>query len=80
MAKVMISIPDDLLRQVDLEAQRQGTSRSALMQKAVKREIGIVITDPDQIIRRLEAMSEKVKWDGSIDAAAMIRQERDRDG
>ncbi len=80
MAKVMISIPDDLLRQVDLEAQRQGTSRSALVQKAVKREIGIVITDPDQIISRLEALASKGKWDGHTGAAAMIRQDRDRDG
>jgi metal-responsive CopG/Arc/MetJ family transcriptional regulator len=31
MAKVMVSMPDDLLAEVDAEASRVGTSRSAVM-------------------------------------------------
>lgn len=31
MAKVMISLPDDLLTRLDAEAQRRGTSRSAVL-------------------------------------------------
>lgn len=31
MAKVMVSMPDDLLAEVDAEASRAGTSRSAVM-------------------------------------------------
>ena len=31
MAKVMVSMPDDLLAEVDAEASRTGTSRSAVM-------------------------------------------------
>jgi metal-responsive CopG/Arc/MetJ family transcriptional regulator len=31
MAKVMVSLPDDLLAEVDAEAQRGGTTRSAVM-------------------------------------------------
>jgi metal-responsive CopG/Arc/MetJ family transcriptional regulator len=31
MAKVMVSLPDDLLAEVDAEAGRAGTSRSAVM-------------------------------------------------
>jgi hypothetical protein len=31
MAKVMVSLPDDLLAEVDAEAQRDGTTRSAVM-------------------------------------------------
>lgn len=31
MAKVMVSMPDDLLREVDAEASRAGTSRSAVL-------------------------------------------------
>jgi metal-responsive CopG/Arc/MetJ family transcriptional regulator len=31
MAKVMVSMPDDLLAEVDAEASRSGTSRSAVM-------------------------------------------------
>lgn len=31
MAKVMVSMPDDLLAEVDAEASRNGTTRSAVM-------------------------------------------------
>jgi metal-responsive CopG/Arc/MetJ family transcriptional regulator len=31
MAKVMVSVPDDLLKEVDTEAARLGTSRSAVL-------------------------------------------------
>ena len=31
MAKVMVSMPDDLLAEVDAEARRTGTSRSAVL-------------------------------------------------
>lgn len=31
MAKVMVSMPDELLAQVDDEAERKGTSRSAVL-------------------------------------------------
>jgi metal-responsive CopG/Arc/MetJ family transcriptional regulator len=31
MAKVMVSLPDQLLRRVDAEAKRSGTSRSAIL-------------------------------------------------
>jgi metal-responsive CopG/Arc/MetJ family transcriptional regulator len=33
MAKVMVSFPDDLLRAVDVEADRRGTSRSGLLRE-----------------------------------------------
>jgi len=31
MAKVMVSLPDDLLSEVDAQANRMGTSRSAVL-------------------------------------------------
>jgi metal-responsive CopG/Arc/MetJ family transcriptional regulator len=31
MAKVMVSLPDDLLRAIDTEASRRGTTRSGLL-------------------------------------------------
>jgi metal-responsive CopG/Arc/MetJ family transcriptional regulator len=31
VAKVMVSLPDDLLRAVDVEASRRGTTRSGLL-------------------------------------------------
>lgn len=33
MAKVMVSLPDDLLSEVDAEARRLGTTRSAVMRE-----------------------------------------------
>jgi metal-responsive CopG/Arc/MetJ family transcriptional regulator len=33
MAKVMVSLPDDLLAEVDAEARRSGTTRSAVMRE-----------------------------------------------
>jgi metal-responsive CopG/Arc/MetJ family transcriptional regulator len=33
MAKVMVSLPDDLLAEVDAEAYRVGTTRSAVMRE-----------------------------------------------
>jgi len=33
VAKVMISLPDDLLARVDAEAERRGTTRSAIMRE-----------------------------------------------
>jgi metal-responsive CopG/Arc/MetJ family transcriptional regulator len=33
MAKVMVSLPDDLLAEVDAEARRLGTTRSAVMRE-----------------------------------------------
>lgn len=33
MAKVMVSLPDDLLRAVDVEAERRGTTRSGYLRE-----------------------------------------------
>ena len=33
MAKVMVSLPDDLLRAIDVEAGRRGTTRSGLLRQ-----------------------------------------------
>ena len=78
MAKVMISIPDELLKQLDSEANRQGMTRSALLQAAARREIGLGPKDRDRIVSGLEAIASK--WKGAGDAADMIRDDRMRDG
>lgn len=38
MAKVMVSLPDDLLRRVDAEAVRRGTTRSGLLRELAEEE------------------------------------------
>jgi metal-responsive CopG/Arc/MetJ family transcriptional regulator len=39
MAKVMVSLPDDLLRAVDAEAARRGTTRSGLLRDFADRSL-----------------------------------------
>jgi metal-responsive CopG/Arc/MetJ family transcriptional regulator len=50
MAKVMVSLPDDLLRAVDVEAGRRGTTRSGLL-----RELG-----EESIRRRSRTRAERM--------------------
>jgi hypothetical protein len=60
MAKVMVSLPDDLLRAVDIEAERRGTSRSGLL-RALAEE-----TLHRGSIRRAERMAQIDDLHGSI--------------
>jgi predicted transcriptional regulator len=78
MAKVMVSIPDDLLGALDAEADRRHTSRSALLQAAARREVGLVRRDRAAILSDLDALSRT--WSGPVDAAKLVRAERRRDG
>lgn len=78
MAKVMISIPDDLLGALDAEVGRRSTTRSALLQEAAKRELGLLRRATDDVLADLDQLS--TAWAGPIDAATLIRAERLRDG
>lgn len=78
MAKVMISIPDDLLGMLDAEVERRRTTRSALLQSAARRELGLTRRDREAVWADLDALSGD--WDGPVDAAALIRADRRRDG
>ncbi len=74
MAKVMVSIPDDLLGALDDEARRRHTSRSALLQDGARRELGLLRRDREAILAQLDELSSA--WDGPVDAAALVRAER----
>jgi hypothetical protein len=78
MAKVMVSLPDDLLGALDAEARRRKTSRSALLQAGARREIGLLRRERGAVLNDLDALSGK--WKGAVDAAALIRADRLRDG
>lgn len=77
MAKVMISIPDDLLGALDAEVGRRGTTRSALLQAAAKRELGVLRRAPGDVLADLDELSGA--WTGPVDAAKLVRAERLRD-
>lgn len=77
MAKVMISIPDGLLSALDAEVERRGTSRSALLQDAAKRELGLLRRERGAVLAALDELS--ASWAGPVDAAGLIRADRHRD-
>ncbi len=77
MAKVMISIPDALLGMLDAEVKRRKTTRSALLQGAARRELGLLSRARDSVLAELDELS--AAWTGPIDTAAMIRADRGRD-
>jgi predicted transcriptional regulator len=78
MAKVMVSLPDDLLGALDAEAQRRHTSRSAILQTGARRELGLLRRDREAVLSELDEFSRK--WRGPIDAVGLVRAERLRDG
>jgi len=77
MAKVMISIPDSLLGALDAEVTRRKTTRSALLQNAARRELGLLRRDRDSLLADLDTLSSS--WAGPVDAAALVRADRRRD-
>lgn len=60
MAKVMVSLPDDLLRAVDVEAERRGTTRSGLLRELAEETLRRRCT------RRADRMGEIDQLDGPL--------------
>jgi hypothetical protein len=77
MAKVMISIPDLLLEKLDAEADRRRTSRSALLQNAARRELGLARRSRESLLADLDELSGP--WSDPADVVALIRADRRRD-
>ncbi len=73
MAKVMISVPDQLLEQIDRFAQSRGMSRSALLRQLAEREIE---QDLAERRKRIQALLAHARPHGG-DSAAFIRKMRD---
>lgn len=75
MTKVLISLPDDLLEEIDRAAARAGTTRSAYLQAVAREALEIPtqagITDA---LRRGRTALASV---GAFESAALIRRERD---
>jgi hypothetical protein len=79
VAKVMISIPDDLLERIDARAKASGDTRSGLLQRLAEREL-----EEDERRRREEARRLMEKIEGTFtedephfDAAQLIREDRE---
>lgn len=73
MAKVMISIPDDLLERVDLQARANQETRSGLLRRLVERELST------ENARRRKEFEEMLgpPVDLGGEAAKLIREDRE---
>jgi metal-responsive CopG/Arc/MetJ family transcriptional regulator len=75
MSKVMISLPEDLLAQIDDEAERRSTSRSALLAAAARRELAR--RDSALVAAAIERSEQRFRESGAFEAAELVRTERD---
>ena len=71
----MVSLPADLLADLDREAALRGSSRSALLALAARRELQQ--DDPAEAEHAL-AQARRFPHAGSCEAADLVRAERDR--
>lgn len=60
MAKVMVSFPDDVLRAIDAEADRRGTTRSGLLREFAEDSLR------RRSLRRAERMAEISESGGPV--------------
>ena len=74
-AKVMISLPSDLLERLDPVARERGMSRSAFVQGLVRRELGW--PDPVAFDAALERGRRALAAAGAFESAELVRQERE---
>lgn len=75
MSKVMISLPDDLLRLLDEEAKKRSMSRSGLLAAAVRRELAR--RDPEVVQAAIARSEARFQAAGSFEAADLVRADRD---
>jgi metal-responsive CopG/Arc/MetJ family transcriptional regulator len=76
MPKVMVSIPADLLADLDREAARRGSTRSGLLALAARRELEQ--QDPRELDALLAQARAAMRDAGAVEAADLVRAERDR--
>lgn len=76
MAKVMVSMPDELLARVDAEAARQGTTRSALL----RRFAGELIDDNirHRALHRRQRLARLGRMTGEFGGGAAEQLKRNR--
>jgi len=75
MSKVMVSIADDLLAEVDAEARRRSTTRSAFLAAAARRELGR--RDSDRVAAAIARSEQRFKKVAAFEAAELVRAERE---
>lgn len=75
MSKVMVSLPQSLLAEIDTEAKRRSTSRSALLALAARRELAR--RDSEQVAVAVARSERRFAGAGTFEAADLVRHDRD---
>ncbi len=75
MAKVMVSLKDDLLGEIDAEAERRHTTRSAFLAVAASRELAR--RDSATVQAAIARSEQRFRGAGSFDAADLVRGDRE---
>jgi len=75
MSKVMVSLPEELLAELDTEARRRSTSRSALLAAAARRELAR--RDSEQVEAAIARSEQRFARAGTFEAADLVRHDRD---
>ena len=74
MAKVLISLPDDLLERIDSEVRERGGSRSGFLQAAARQRL--VWPTAESLDAALERGRNALAGVGSFESAELIREQR----
>jgi hypothetical protein len=76
VAKVMISMPDDLLDRLDAQARANRETRSGFLRRLAERELGAELARERE---QLEDLLDKVTVRGGMggEAARLIREDRE---
>ena len=75
MAKVMVSLPDDLLASIDAAASRRATSRSAYLAAAARHELDR--PDPELLAAVVKRSRRRFASSGSFESSSIVRADRD---
>lgn len=75
MSKIMVSLPADLLLELDAEARRRSTTRSALLAAAARRELAR--RDPDTVTAAIARSEQRFEAAGTFEATDLVRDDRD---
>ena len=75
MSKVMVSLAEELLAEIDAEAKRRSTSRSALLAAAARRELAR--RDNGLVAAAIERSEKRFGNSGVFEAADLVRADRD---
>jgi len=82
VAKILVSIDEGLLSQIDGEARRRGMSRSALVSEMAARELGLAAgpgasPTAQSAMRALTALFRNASYVDNRDSTSIIREMRD---